>query len=162
MRPVNVRELLIEPVAYIGPARALEGLGASDAERRPGVENHSVADIVAHLMFWQDWFVERCQGTSVPMAQRAAIGWPAVPDGTWPDLRERFLTSLARAAALAEPASRLDDPIFPAIEFPPLARHTIRDALVHIATHNAHHLGQVIVLRQTMGCWPPPSGSYVW
>ena len=50
----------------------------------------------------------------------------------------------------------------PPIQFPPIAHFTRRDALVHIANHNAHHLGQVIVLRQMMGQWPPPSGGWTW
>jgi uncharacterized damage-inducible protein DinB len=52
--------------------------------------------------------------------------------------------------------------VTPAIEFPPLAHHTVREALVHVAMHNAHHLGQVITLRQLLGAWPPPAGSYTW
>lgn len=40
--------------------------------------------------------------------------------------------------------------------------HSIEDALIHVAQHNAHHLGQVVTLRQVLGCWPPPGGSYTW
>ncbi len=53
-------------------------------------------------------------------------------------------------------------PVSPAIEFPPLAHYTIGDALVHVATHNSHHLGQVVLLRQLHGAWPPPAGSWTW
>jgi hypothetical protein len=28
--------------------------------------------------------------------------------------------------------------------------------------HNAHHLGQIILLRQLFGAWPPPSGRFTW
>jgi uncharacterized damage-inducible protein DinB len=52
--------------------------------------------------------------------------------------------------------------VTPAIEFPPLADYTIRDAMVHVGVHTAHHLGQVVVLRQLMGLWPPPAGSWTW
>ncbi len=52
--------------------------------------------------------------------------------------------------------------ITPPIEFGPLASYTVRDALVHVAQHNSHHLGQVILLRQLMALWPPPSGSWTW
>jgi uncharacterized damage-inducible protein DinB len=52
--------------------------------------------------------------------------------------------------------------VSPPIEFPPLASYSIGDVLVHVATHNSHHLGQVIVLRQLMGKWPPPAGSWTW
>ncbi len=79
----------------------------------------------------------------------------------------RSCTASSWARSNAPPRSapepgRLAAPIAPPIEFPPLANFTIRDALVHMASHNAHHLGQVIILRQIMGLWPPPSGSYTW
>jgi uncharacterized damage-inducible protein DinB len=63
---------------------------------------------------------------------------------------------------LAHPVEAHTRPISPAIEFPPLAHHTIGDALLHVSVHNSHHLGQVIVLRQLMGCWPPPAGRHTW
>lgn len=50
----------------------------------------------------------------------------------------------------------------PAIEFPMLAEYSYRDVRAHVAQHNAHHLGQVVVLRQLLGVWPPPSGSCTW
>jgi len=37
-----------------------------------------------------------------------------------------------------------------------------QDWFLHVATHNAHHLGQVILLRQLTGAWPPPAGSWTW
>jgi uncharacterized damage-inducible protein DinB len=40
--------------------------------------------------------------------------------------------------------------------------YTVGEALVHVSTHNSYHLGQVIVLRQMLGAWPPPAGSYTW
>ncbi len=159
---MNVRELLIETLAHIPPAGALEHLTTDEAERRVPGANHSIAEIVAHMNFWASWFCSRCEGTDEPMVASAATGWPAVAPGTWPGLHRQFLSTLERAAALGAEPSRLAAPIAPAIEFPPLATFTIRDALVHMATHNAHHLGQVITLRQIMGLWPPPSGSYTW
>ena len=56
----------------------------------------------------------------------------------------------------------LEETIYPALEFPPLASYTVRDALVHVANHNSHHLGQIITLRQLMGAWPPPGGGWTW
>ena len=43
-----------------------------------------------------------------------------------------------------------------------MANYTVQQALAHIAVHNAHHLGQVVTLRQLMGQWPPPAGSWTW
>jgi uncharacterized damage-inducible protein DinB len=158
---VDIREFLIEPIAYIPPARALEGLSTADAERRVPGANHSVAELVAHMRFWLDWFVRRCEGEAVPMPSHAAMGWPAVTRGSWPEIHTRLFETLERAAALSERA-RLDEPLSPPLEFPPMAHYRIRHAVVHMASHNAHHLGQVIVVRQLLGTWPPPGGSWTW
>jgi uncharacterized damage-inducible protein DinB len=156
---MNGNHLLIDTVAHIPPPKALDQLSPADAERRlPGL-SHSIADLVAHMSHWQEWFCRRCDGVAEPMAAPAARGWPEVAAGSWPEVHARFVAGLERAAALAD---RGDQAITPAIEFPPLAGYTARDALVHIAQHNSHHLGQVIVLRQLMGLWPPPSGSWTW
>jgi uncharacterized damage-inducible protein DinB len=159
---MNARELLIEPVAYMPPGRALEGLTTEIAERCPSGAGHSIAEIVAHLSFWQEWFLRRCGSTPDSMPTSATTGWPAVAPGNWPGIHQSFLDGLERAVALGDQPGRLDQKIAPAIEFPPLAHYTIRDALTHMATHNSHHLGQIITIRQLLGAWPPPSGSYTW
>lgn len=159
---MNARELLLEPTDYLVPAKILDGLTAEQAERRPAAHVHSVAEVVAHMSFWQEWFTQRCRGEAVPSPASAAPGWPAVEPGTWPALRERFLRGLDDIAAEGSDPARLDTPVHPAIEFPALAHLTIRDAVTHVATHNAHHLGQVITIRQFLDLWPPPAGSYTW
>ena len=157
---MNAQEFLISPIGYLAPEKLLDGLSASDAEHRVSGGVHSVAEIVAHLNFWQDWFHARCTRQRAPMVSSAADGWPAVAPGSWPELRSRFLGRLQQLAALAD--GDVSKPVTPAIEFPPLAHYTIDDALIHVATHNAHHLGQVILLRQLAGTWPPPAGSWTW
>ena len=155
---MNPRELLIDTYPHIPPPRALENLTPEDAERRLPGATHTVAEIVAHMAFWQEWFCNRCAGIAEPMVQRAADGWPVVAAGSWPSVQARFVAGLERAVSL----ENRDQPVAPPIEFPPLAKYSVRDAQVHIAQHNAHHLGQVILLRQMMGLWPPPSGGWTW
>jgi uncharacterized damage-inducible protein DinB len=156
------RELLLEPIGFLAPAPALEGLAPDLAERRVGAA-HSIAEIVAHAAFWQDWVSRRCEGVAEPMVPQAARGWPTVVPGSWPAIHQQFVDGLTRLAAWSEAqGDTLDAPLTPAIEFPPLAHYSRRDALVHVATHNAHHLGQVILLRQLLGAWPPPAGSWTW
>jgi uncharacterized damage-inducible protein DinB len=157
---MNARQILIDTHAHIPPAAALEDLSAEDAERRLPGASHSVAEIVAHMAFWQDWFQQRCEATAAPIVAHAADGWPVVAAGSWPAVHERFLAGLERTAALA--TGDVERRLTPPIDFPPLANYTVREAIVHVAQHNAHHLGQIIVLRQMMGRWPPPSGSWTW
>lgn len=151
--------LLVDTFAYIPAANAVADLDEEKALRRLSDNVHSIAEIVAHLAFWQAWFLQRCQGEDVPMA---ANGWPAVAAGEWDAIRSKFLDGAREAAAFGGEAAVQERVLAPAIEFPPLAQYTVRDALVHIATHNAHHLGQIITLRQMMGAWPPQAGSWTW
>jgi uncharacterized damage-inducible protein DinB len=157
---VNYREFLLAPVAHLAPAKILDGLSHEIAETRFPHTSHSIAELVAHLAFWQDWFYERCVGQATPMVASAAEGWPTVASGTWLEIRDRFLTRLQQLAEIDEEAAAA--PVSPVIEFRPLARYTVGDALVHVATHNSHHLGQVIIVRQLFGAWPPPAGSWSW
>lgn len=156
---MDAQHLLVELYAHIPPVPALEALNAADAERRLERAPHSIAETVAHMAFWQEWFVRRCNGIADPLPAPASAGWPAVTAGSWSEVHERFVRGLEAAAALDADDER---PLVPPIEFPPMASYTTRDALSHMAQHNSHHLGQVVLLRQMMGVWPPPSGSWTW
>ena len=156
---MNARQLLIETYVHIPPVSALEQLGVDDAESRVAGAAHSIAETVAHMAFWQDWFVRRCKGHADAMPAPAARGWPVLAPGSWPAIHAGFLRGLEAAAALEGDSDR---PVAPPIEFPPLADYTVRHALVHVAQHNSHHLGQVVLLRQMMGVWPPPAGAWTW
>jgi uncharacterized damage-inducible protein DinB len=80
MRPSS---LLRGAHAYLTPIAALAGLTAHYANQRPSSGAHSIAEIVAHMAFWQDWFLDRCDGLDVPMPAQAALGWPPVRDWEW-------------------------------------------------------------------------------
>ncbi len=154
---MNSRELLIETLTFMPPARLLQGLNPAGAEQvLPGAP-HSIAQILAHLSFWQDWFIGRAQGSGEAMAATASLGWPAVAIGTWPEIHRHFLEGLDLAAALDTTSA-----IEPPFDFPPMSHYTAGDVVVHLANHNAHHLGQVLLLRQCAGLWPPPAGSWTW
>ena len=158
---MDARQLLVDTHPHLPPAATLSGILDLDATRRVAGLPHSIAEVVAHMEFWQAWFTARCAGTATPMAATAALGWPEVGDGGWRVVCDRFLGGLDRLAAVVAELDP-DGPIEPAIEFPMLAGYTARDVWEHVAQHNAHHLGQIVVLRQILGIWPPPAGSYTW
>ena len=156
---MSARELLIDLTPHIPPGHALDQLSPDDADRRIEGMAHSIAEIVAHMCFWQEWFCRRCEGHADPMAAPASVGWPAVTPGSWPEVHQRFVAGLERAASLDSLGQEM---VTPAIEFPPLSHYTVRDGIVHMAQHNSYHLGQIVQLRQMMGLWPPPAGSWTW
>jgi uncharacterized damage-inducible protein DinB len=157
-----IRDMLLDTFVHMPPAHALGDLDADDAVRVPAEGLHSIAALLGHMEYWQAWLLDRIEGQSRAMPASAADGWPVVTAGDWLHLLGRFEGGVARAAALGSDADRLDAPLSPAIEFPPLAHYTVRDALVHLAQHNSHHLGQVVSARQVLELWPPRAGSWTW
>lgn len=159
---MHLHSLLRGAHAYLSPTAALEGLSAAHAASRPEGVPHSIAEIVAHMAFWQEWFLDRCDGRAVLSPASAGLGWPKVNDGDWDVARKRFEAGFSRALTLADDMDRVARPITPPIEVDFLAGYTAGDALTHLALHNAHHVAQVITIRQLRGSWPPPAGSWTW
>jgi uncharacterized damage-inducible protein DinB len=158
---MDIRELLIDTTTHVPPARVIENISAQDAVQLFKGASHSIAEILAHMVFWQEWVHRRCQGVGTPIPEKAMDGWPTVQSDTWPMVQSRFIKGLEDFVRMME-GSDLDQKIVPALEVPALAHMTRRDAVIHVANHNAHHLGQIIILRQIMGLWPPPSGGLTW
>ena len=158
---MRVRELLIDSLDHVSPTRAIENVSEEQAMRRLSGASHSIAEILAHMLFWQEWTHRRIEGVATPIPQKAALGWPEVQSNSWLELQSRFVNGLEALVKIAE-SGDLDQKIVPAVEVPHLADMTRQDAVIHVANHNSHHLGQIITLRQIMGMWPPPSGGMTW
>jgi uncharacterized damage-inducible protein DinB len=159
---MHPRTLLKGAHAYLTPTAALEAVDGELSGARPSGAPHAIVEIVAHMAFWQDWFLDRADGIGTLAPASAGLGWPTATAADWPRVAGRFQAGFARALALAADEPRLAQPVTPALEFEPLSGYSIADALTHIALHNAHHVGQIITLRQQLGAWPPPSGGWTW
>ena len=109
-----VRNLLVDTHTHLPPAATLAGLSDADAARRVGGVPHSIAEIVAHMAFWQDWFRRRCEGGTDPAAATAALGWPSVAEDAWPEVRDGFVAGLEQLARVVEQLDP-DLPIAPGV-----------------------------------------------
>ena len=58
---MDARQLLVETHPHLPPADTLAGLSAAATRRVAGLP-HSIAEVVAHMTFWQEWFTARCHG----------------------------------------------------------------------------------------------------
>lgn len=86
----------------------------------------------------------------------AEDGWPATSAEEWPDLVRRYLAGLERFRAIAQDGAELRRPLVKGRE------RSVGAALASYYLHDAHHLGQVILLRRMVGAWPPPGGGDTW
>jgi uncharacterized damage-inducible protein DinB len=148
---------------FLGSVAIVDGLTADQAHAKPHGLPHSIAEIVAHMCYWQEWFNDAIVGGFTGIAEHASDGWPAVPADGWDAVRTRFLSAIDEARRLAAESDSLDAPLLPpGAAIASLAKESHGSGILHGALHNSHHLGQIITIRQLMGAWPPPGGTITW
>jgi uncharacterized damage-inducible protein DinB len=136
--------------SHVHVRKSLHDLNGSVAGQVPPAAPHSIYQIVQHLVFWQEIFLERLAGIATP--EPTEDFWPsfAAPadEDDWNAVRGRLFEGLERACRYALEAG-LDEPL-------PLSPEKPRmEALRIIASHTSYHTGQIVLLRQLLGAWPP-------
>jgi uncharacterized damage-inducible protein DinB len=146
-------EGLIEAWSSFTPAsRALAGLSAELAVSKLEGWPYSIAQVVAHMLYWQRNDFETIETGEEPPEPTPAEDWPEVGPDDWPRLKDEFLASLERSKAMARDPALLERPILG-------DRFTVGLRMVWFTGHNAYHLGQVVLMRRILGAWPPPGGA---
>lgn len=142
--------------AHVETQDVFEGVDWQSAGRVPAGAPHSLFQLLKHMAYWQDWAVGWLDGKKPPLPNHAAGSWPGGPSpqtrGEWEQAVRRFrrgLTGLQQRVRKAELLARRG--------------HTTRLGMLRtMASHNSYHAGQVVMLRQMLGMWPPPSGGLTW
>jgi hypothetical protein len=160
-------DLLSGTGSFLGPEAILDGLTAEQAFAKPHGLPHSIAEIVAHMSFWQEWFNGCAKSGFTGIAQHAVEGWPEVSSSSgsagWDAVRARFFAATRGAKEIIAESNSFGAPLLPpGVDIPLLARETLGSGILHAAVHSGHHLGQIITIRQLLGAWPPPAGSMTW
>lgn len=157
MRPESLRWFLEGERSHVDPRDAVRDLPWPAPVRRVPGAPHTVAEVLAHVVWWQGAYLARIDGVDTPSPERPEPGWPGLPgEGptAWDDLVRRFGEGLDRA----HQARRLD----PGESLPAWGGILRGEALSLLAIHNAYHVGQIVTLRHQLGAWPPPGyvGSF--
>jgi uncharacterized damage-inducible protein DinB len=154
---------ILEGPGFTPLTRAISGLTQEQVTAKPCDSPHSISDILAHLNFWQSWALAAVKGEHQPMPAKAADGWIDLT-GSWDNLVGEFFRGLEEAKTLTDDEALLQKPFDPETKIGwGFEKHSIGEAILDvIAVHNAHHLGQIILLRRMMGAWPPEGGGSTW
>ena len=146
------------------PARnILEAIPGELAHTKPlAAVPHSIYEEVWHLALWQDLTLDWIQGQPTPRPKNSTASFPSDTTEPWPSLQSRFLAGAEKAAEIANDSNGLENEVYcPADSAQPRPETmTVREQLESLAAHNAYHLGRIVLLRQLLGIWPPPSGGY--
>ncbi len=142
---------MIDGEDYTPLERLIEDLSPDEAVRKPAGSPYSIATIAWHTWFWNNvWIVRIKQDAGAGEGFTDDGKWPDIAAEDWPDTRDRLLESLRRTcelAASAEPAAKT------------WREQTVGGNLLQIAIHSAYHIGQIALLRQELGLWPPRGGE---
>lgn len=150
--------------AFAPPSHILENISEELARRSVAGAPHSIYAEVWHMAFWQRITLHWVSGIETPCPATAAEGFPAADEKeSWELVRKRFLDGAEEAAKVAGDAAVIENAVrCPSPAGKPTRTMTVREQLESLAAHSGYHLGRVVLLRQMMGNWPPPSGGFTW
>jgi uncharacterized damage-inducible protein DinB len=162
----ELEQVLAGDSAHTPPAVILEGLASEAAHREVAGAPRTIYEELWHIAFWQQMTLDWIRGIETAYPVHDSDGFPTAGDAVredWDQLRERFFKTNKEAGASALDADRLDVPVrCPSRPGMPVRTMTVREQLESLAAHNAYHFGRIVLLRQLLGLWPPPSGGFSW
>ena len=151
-----VRDAISGKGAHVEAKHALGGLDWKTAGSRPDGIPHSIFQLVNHMVFWQEWVVKWLDGKNTTIPKHASGSWPGRVGPTtakdWKETVKRFVSGL----------EKLNEQSLGADLYSKRGRKSRLEMIQTIVLHNSYHLGQIVLIRQMFGAWPPPSGGLTW
>jgi uncharacterized damage-inducible protein DinB len=150
LRSVLLEQLKIshdEQDWFVPASKAVAGLTFEQAVWKPEKGDHSVASLVHHLAFWNKRALIERQGRK-PEAfsgNNEETFEPPKDKAAWEALVQSMNDGMAaweKAVEALDDAKLLD----------------WASTISHIATHNAYHTGQILLIRKLQGSWDPAKG----
>lgn len=152
--PVTLRSILLEQLQtthnvkdwFVPTSIAIAGLTPEQANWKDETENHSIAQLTTHLIFWNKQVLDKFMGIK-PDAFNGdnKETFSPVDDKSWPATIQR-LDSIMNA---------LEDFVKNADE---KTLESVASTVAHIGTHNAYHTGQILYIRKMKGWWDDNNG----
>jgi uncharacterized damage-inducible protein DinB len=142
--------------AHAGTQCVFDGLDWKTAAMRPPGALHSIFQLLAHTSYWQNWVLRWLNGQDPAVPKHAAGSWPSDLGPASPQEWKRAVRDFRVGLDQLKSRSREGDLLGK-------IGKTSRLRVFHsIASHTSYHSGQVVILRQLLGKWPPPSGGLTW
>jgi len=153
--PLTTKDILLEQLKtthnkkewFVPVNTAVEGLTAAQAMWKDSSGNHSVAQLVTHLIFWNAQQLAKFKGEKAEKfdGNNEETFANKMDNTTWP----------AAVKQLDDILTQLENTIAAANE---TKLQTWYSTIANISTHNAYHTGQIIFVRKLQGNWNPENG----
>ncbi|HEY7112672.1 MAG TPA: DinB family protein [Thermoanaerobaculia bacterium] len=133
---------------FVPAKQAVAGLTAEQAFWKPGNADHSAAELVSHLLFWDKQQLATFKGEKPPAySGKNDDTFQMVTKANWDaSVREldAVMTEWEKAVEAADDAK--------------LQKNA--STIAHIAAHNAYHTGQILYVRKQQGSWDAAKGVH--
>ena len=131
---------------FVPPTIAVAGLTAEQANWKDSTDNHSIAQLTTHLIFWNKQILDKFVGVKPDaFSGNNKETFSPVDEKSWTETVQRLDSVLNALETFVQNA---DDKT--------LAK--IVSTVAHIGTHNAYHTGQIIYIRKMKGWWDDNNG----
>jgi uncharacterized damage-inducible protein DinB len=160
-------ELLHGKGSHADPIACVEDISAELAARQVAGFPHSIGQLVFHMTYWMDYELRRIRGERPKYPEHNSESFPPAPSPIdaldWNRQRMRFAGLLANFAALAKSsAQQLSRQIETVHESHEKLAGSLEAVLWQMVAHNSYHVGQIAMIRRTLGAWPPRGGGDTW
>ncbi len=153
--PPTLKSILLEQLKtshnvqewFVPASKAVDGLTFEQAVWKQGAANHSIAQLVHHLTFWDKQQLDKFRGGAAPSFSgdneetfsppKDKAGWDAAVKQL-----EEVLTGWDKAVEDADDAKL----------------QSWASTIAHIGTHRAYHTGQILYIRKQQGAWDASKG----
>jgi hypothetical protein len=145
--------ILVWEDAHVGFDAAVEGIPVELRGKRPPGAPHSPWQLVEHLRRAQHDILDFCRNADYQELEWPDDYWPASPEppdsGAWDESVSGFREDRRTLQEMAR-----DHQIDLYARIPHGTGQTYLRELLLVADHNAHHLGQLVLVRRLLGIWP--------
>lgn len=147
-KPVTLRSVLLEQLRsthnvddwFVSEKTAVAGLTQEQANWTDGKGNHSVGQLVFHLVFWNERNLKNLKGEQQPKFSGNNEDSFAYDGKSWNENVQKLDSILTELEKMVETADEGK-----------LAK--MANMIQHISAHNAYHIGEIVVVRKEQGSW---------
>jgi DinB superfamily len=139
--------------AHVDWKKTVQGIPAKDLGRRPKGAKHSPWELLEHMRI-ATWDILEFSRNPKHVSPDWPQGyWPSGPEPPNAAAWQKSLKALEHD--LDEMRKLVNDPQTDLLApIPGGSGQTILREVLLIADHNAYHLGQLVLVRRLLGCWP--------
>ncbi len=159
-------ELLRGKGAHADPIACVEDISSELAGRTMEGFPHSIGQLVFHMNYWMDYELRRIRGERPEYPEHSTESFPSASSldaATWDQIRKRLAVLLAEFGILAGSSPQeMQRQIESVHEADKKIAGTLEAVLCQMVAHNSYHTGQIAMIRQVLGAWPPCGGGDAW